>query len=86
MPLTTYYRSKEPDNPLDALQQKARRLGFHALRARNFAAFRNTTADLLGEVLIYDGSGNQQAGPFDLEAADKWLASAALKRWQGGAS
>jgi hypothetical protein len=86
MTTSVYHRHTQPENPLGALQQKARRQGFHLLRARNFAAFRGTTADLLGQVLIYDASGNQLAGPFDLEAADKWLASAALDRWIGRAS
>ena len=86
MSTSIYSRRNPPENPLQALQQKARRQGFHVLRARNFAAYRNTTSDLLGQVLVSDRAGNQLAGPFDLAAADTWLATTSFVRIIGGAS
>ena len=72
------------DNPHNATQQRGRRLGVHILKARNFAAYRGTSADHLGHVAIYDFEGNKLAGPFDLEAADAWLDRAQLDRLSGG--
>jgi hypothetical protein len=65
------------------VQQRARRMGLHALRAANFAAHKDTPAATNGHVVICDASGNQLAGPFDLDTADVWLTGAAFARLQG---
>lgn len=86
MSTSIYIRTIPAQSPLEALQHKARRQGFPVLRARNFAAYRNTEADSLGHVIIYDSAGRLQAGPFGLAAADAWLAMTSLARAIGDVS
>lgn len=68
------------ENPHIALQQKALRIGYHALKARNFHAHRGTTADHLNHVLMYTLAGEQSGGPFSVEEADAWLDRAKLAK------
>lgn len=80
---TTVYRRQPAENPLSALQRKARRQDLHVLKASNFDAYRNAGADLRSCVLIFSLSGQQLAGPLALEDADNWLAMAKLAKLQG---
>jgi hypothetical protein len=74
------------DSPLAALQKRARRQGYHVLRAKHFAAHRNTVADFAEHVLVFDALGTNLAGPMDVESADVWIYAHLRKRTAGGAS
>ena len=86
MPTFISNPNNPPNNPKNAVQQKARRNGFHILGLGHFAAHRNTTGNALGHVLIFDLMGEQLAGPMSVADADAWLAAATSPNTVGGAS
>ena len=74
MPRDSYVKNyPDPKDRHRALQQRSLARGYLVLRARNFAAHRGTAADVLGHVMIFDLAGNTQAGPFDLDRAERWI-------------